>query len=101
MGKGRNHQFKRKDPNDPQWLMRQMCWACRRIGHIRQRYMASWAEREAYREKKAAEHDAANAHAVVDELEVYAKAMLVQDIEGDESEVHASAMVALAIDDDE
>src|SRR5260370_34877176 len=60
-----------------------------------------WAEREAYQEKKAAEHDAANAHAVFDELEVYAKAMLVQDIKGDESEVHVSAMVTVAIDDNE
>ena len=25
---------KRKDPNDPTWLVRQTCWKCSKIGHL-------------------------------------------------------------------
>jgi len=98
---GRNCQWKRRNFNDHQWIVQQMCWWCRKVGHIHQGCMASQVEWDAYQEKKLVEHDTANAHAVINEPEVYAKAMLVEAIEGNEPEVNGWAMITMAVDIDE
>ena len=45
----------RKDPNDPVWLARQTCYACGVIGHLQMNCMASSAQREAHKAKRATE----------------------------------------------
>src|SRR5258708_22938583 len=91
---GRYHQAKRRDPNDPQWLAKQTCWRCSKVGHIHPKCTASQAEREAYYAKKVAEQNAANV--TTGKLEVYAKAMFAKGI-NDGSEEWADIMVAEAI----
>src|SRR5260370_25989799 len=58
---GRNHQWKRRNFNDHQWIVQQTCWWCRKVGHICQGCMASQVEWDAYQEKKLVEHDTVNA----------------------------------------
>src|SRR5258708_2273829 len=60
---------KRKDPNDPTWLACQTCWRCGKISHLHQRCSVTQEERDAYREKKAAECKRATANATTDEAE--------------------------------
>ena len=50
---------RRKDPNDPIWLAKQMCYACGAIGHLQMNCMASNALCEAHKAKHAAERTAA------------------------------------------
>src|SRR5258707_9612644 len=56
----RYHQAKRRDPNNPQWLAKQTCWRCGKVGHIHPKCTALQAERDAYYMKKLAEWNAAN-----------------------------------------
>ena len=90
----RYHQAKRRDPNNPQWLAKQTCWRCGKVGHIHPKCTALQAEREAYYAKKVAEQNAANV--TTGKLEVYAKAMFAKGI-NDGSEEWADIMVAEAI----
>src|SRR5260370_5642305 len=118
---GWNRQWKRKDPNDPQWLAHQTCWCCGKVGHICQRCMALQAERDAYCEKKMVGHDTSNAYAATDEPEIYAKVMVAEALDDttfnepaiaktfdghalmahviDEPEVYVGALIAEAVDD--
>src|SRR5258708_4444973 len=82
--------------NDPQWLAKQTCWKCGKVGHIQKGCTVSQAERDAYYAKKLVEQNAANVTA--NELEVYAKVMLAEDTT-DEPEVCADVMVTEAIID--
>ncbi len=56
---------KKKDPNDPTWLVCQTCWKCSKPGHLHQKCTATQEEKDAYREKRAAEK--ATTNAVTDE----------------------------------
>ena len=55
----------RKDPNNPVWLAKQMCYACGTIGHLWMNCTVSSALHEAHKAKHAAERAAAEptAHA--------------------------------------
>src|SRR5260221_11753087 len=90
----RYHQAKRRDPNNPQWLAKQTCWRCGKVGHIHPKCTALQAEREAYYMKKVAERNAANV--TTGEPEANTKEIFAKGI-NDGSEEWADIMVALAI----
>ena len=37
--------MRRRDPNDPTWLVQQTCWNCGQTGHLHHKCTAPWAER--------------------------------------------------------
>ena len=60
---------KKKDPTDPTWLAHQTCWKCGKISHLHRRCIATQEEKDAYREKKAAEWERAAANAATNEAD--------------------------------
>ena len=75
----RRGQMKHKDPNDPVWLIKQVCWSCGKTGHLRPKCPASQSEKDEYRERRLKEKGAANMIVGDGEKDAYVNAMSVED----------------------
>ena len=82
--------MRHRDPNNPSWLSQQTCWWCGKLGHIRQKCMASQFKKDAYRVAKTKGGPSANATS--DEPDEY-KALVAE-----EAQHGGTALVATGTD---